>query len=277
MLDGRVQLLCTVHGCARELRPAGRDLACERGHHFNVARSGYVNVLQPQERHSKHPGDSKAAVDARRRLLDAGRGRPLLEALCDRIARADLPAPFCMLDLGCGEGTFLAGIQQRFACEAWGIDISTPAIDAAARRHQHVRWIVGNADLKLPFADRSFALVLSITGRRNPRELARVLAPEGRALFVVPAEDDLAELRAAALGEAHSEDRFAKLVEELNGVLRLESREDVRWTERYAARDLADLLAATYRGERRSERERMSTVDSLDVTSSYAVGWFRRA
>jgi methylase of polypeptide subunit release factors len=38
-----------------------------------------------------------------------------------------------VLDVGCGEGAFLAGIQARFELEAWGIDISTPAIDMAAR------------------------------------------------------------------------------------------------------------------------------------------------
>jgi 23S rRNA (guanine745-N1)-methyltransferase len=277
MLDGRVRLLCTVNGCARELRATGRDLVCEREHRFNVARSGYVNVLQPQQRHARNPGDSKAAVDARRRWLDAGRGRPLLDALCSRVARLELAEPFAALDLGCGEGTFLAAIRDRFACEAWGIDISTPAIDAAARRHERVNWVVANADLALPFADRSFALVLSITGRRNAAEVARVLEPGGRAIVVVPGEDDLCELRAAVLGEALREDRFAKLVEELAPALVLDERCDVRWAEHCDAAALRDLAAATYRGARHREREKLLTVDSLDITSSYSIGCFRRA
>jgi 23S rRNA (guanine745-N1)-methyltransferase len=277
MLDGRVRLLCSVHGCARELRAFGKDLVCERNHRFNVARSGYVNLLQPQQRHARHPGDSKAAVDARRRWLDAGGARPLIDALAERIAALELAHSFTALDLGCGEGTFLAAIRDRFACEAWGIDISTPAIDAAARRHDRVNWIVANADLALPFADRSFALVLSVTGRRNAAEVARVLGPSGRALFVVPAEDDLAELRAAVLGEARREDRFAKLVEELAPALLLEDRSSARWTQTCDAAALRDLAAATYRGARNRERDRLAAVESLDVTSSYAIGCFRGA
>ena len=41
-----------------------------------------------------------------------------------------------------------------------GIDISTAAVDAAAKRYPECEWIVVNADLMLPFADRSFSLVL---------------------------------------------------------------------------------------------------------------------
>jgi 23S rRNA (guanine745-N1)-methyltransferase len=280
MLEGRVELVCSVRGCNATLcasgRAAGKDLVCARGHTFNVARSGYVNLLQPQERRSKEPGDSKAVVAARRRLLDAGRSRPLIEALCAMIGELGLPRGAPVLDLGCGEGTMLAAIEQRFELEAWGIDISTPAIDAAAKRWPRCRWIVANADRTLPFRDGSMALVLSVTGRRNHEEHARVLATDGRALFVLPAEDDQRELRAAVLGRATSEDRMEKLAREIGSRFRLVSRRDVRWRERYDAASLRDLLATTYRGARHSERERVEVLDALDVTSSYALALFRR-
>ena len=58
-------LLCTVRGCHLALVREGR-LLCPRGHSFDVARSGYINLLQPQDRRSKQPGDTPAAIEGRR-------------------------------------------------------------------------------------------------------------------------------------------------------------------------------------------------------------------
>ena len=74
-------LQCPVRGCHMELLREERRLLCPRGHSFDVARSGYINLLQPQERRSKHPGDTVAAVAGRRRLHDRGVTKPLLRAI----------------------------------------------------------------------------------------------------------------------------------------------------------------------------------------------------
>ena len=59
-------LQCPVRDCHMALVREERRLFCQRGHSFDVARSGYINLLQPQDRRSKHPGDTVAAVAARR-------------------------------------------------------------------------------------------------------------------------------------------------------------------------------------------------------------------
>ena len=81
----RRMLLCTVRDChlplARPVAGTEKRLVCPRGHSFDIARSGYINLLQPQERRSKKPGDTTAAVAARRRLHDRGVTEPLLGSL----------------------------------------------------------------------------------------------------------------------------------------------------------------------------------------------------
>src|SRR6266566_8328020 len=67
-----VPLLCTVRGCGKRLRTRDRCLVCSRGHSFDVAATGYINLLGPQDRRSRHPGDSRETALARRRLFDAG-------------------------------------------------------------------------------------------------------------------------------------------------------------------------------------------------------------
>jgi len=65
-----VTLLCTVRECRAPLAREAERVVCERGHSFDVARSGYINLLQPQDRRAKSPGDSAEVVAARRRFLE---------------------------------------------------------------------------------------------------------------------------------------------------------------------------------------------------------------
>ena len=55
--------------CAAPLQPGPQVWACAQGHHFDVARQGHVHVLPVQFKHSRNPGDTEAAVQARRRFL----------------------------------------------------------------------------------------------------------------------------------------------------------------------------------------------------------------
>ncbi|HEY0787692.1 MAG TPA: hypothetical protein VGE86_03550, partial [Thermoanaerobaculia bacterium] len=111
-----IPLLCTVRGCGEALANEGRALRCARGHAFDRARSGYANLLQPQDRRSARPGDRREAVLARRRLLERGAGDALFGALAS-LASA-LPAGARALDVGCGEGTHLGRLAERFPLEA---------------------------------------------------------------------------------------------------------------------------------------------------------------
>jgi hypothetical protein len=43
-----------------------------RGHSFDIARSGYINLLQPQERRARRPGDATDAVERAGACMTAG-------------------------------------------------------------------------------------------------------------------------------------------------------------------------------------------------------------
>lgn len=261
-------LLCPVRGCGEPLERAARALRCARRHSFDVAGSGYCNLLQPQDRRARSPGDRKEVVAARRRWLDAGRGDFLLRALEEVIARLQLPRGAAVLDAGCGEGFFLASLQARFGFEGWGTDISAPAVDLAARRYPGCRWLVLNADRRLPFTAASFHLILSVNGRLNPTEFRRLLAPDGLLLVTVPADDDLAELRSAVLGASSPADRAARVLHETAGQFVLEHRQAVRAGARLDRAAIADALLLTYRG-RRSRIQRAAVLEELRVVLAH--------
>ena len=292
-----MRLRCTVRGCGRPLARGGRSWVCAERHSFDVARAGFVNLLQPQDKKAAAPGDAREVVAARRRLLDAGVAAPLSaalrEILADTASRGTPPAALAaerrepagaaVLDVGCGEGTHLAAVcapgeGRGAAHEGWGVDISVPAIEAAAKRHPGLEWVVANADRGLPFLDGAFTVVLSITGRRDPAELARVLVPGGLAVLAVPAADDLRELRAAVQGEAREEDRLDKVRAELaDAPFREVADRTVRHRPRLDPAALRDVLATTYRGARRRERARADALDApMDVTFSWRIAAFER-
>ena len=54
---------CPLCGGSLSEVPAG--LRCPRGHSFDRAKEGYVNLLPVGQKHSKAPGDDKAMVAAR--------------------------------------------------------------------------------------------------------------------------------------------------------------------------------------------------------------------
>lgn len=270
-----IRLLCPVRGCGEALDRLDRSFRCPRGHSFDVARSGYLNLLQPQDRRSKQPGDPPEAVAARRRFHDAGHEEPLVRALLDTLAALTLPERPAVLDVGCGDGYHLGSLAAARELEAHGLDLSVPAIDMAARRYPGPLWLVANADRFLPYAPGSFDFAMSLTARMNPPELRRVLSPEGRLLVAVPGADDLVELREAVLGEGRLRDRVERTVAEFAQAFELEEHRTLRYRVRLDTAGLADLLALTYRGARESRRGRLADLTELEVTLSRDLLTFR--
>src|ERR1051325_9426840 len=108
-----IDLLCTGRGCREPLERTDKTFACPRGHAFDVARSGYLNLLQPHDRRSRSPGDSREAAESRRRALEAGYGDAIVRELAGIVAALPLPDRPAVLDVGCGEGSYLAEIARR--------------------------------------------------------------------------------------------------------------------------------------------------------------------
>lgn len=230
-------LLCPVRDCHLALVREMQRLGCSRGHSFDVARSGYINLLQPQDRRSKQPGDTRAAVAARRRLHDRG----VTAALLDAVAMMINASPDdIVLDAGCGEGFYLGTLARQTGLDAHGVDIAIPAVDAAARRYSGCEWIVANADRLVPYADRSFTIVMSITGRMN--------APE-----------DLLELR----GEGR--DRVARTVETFSKHFTLVDQRAVTNAVDLDAAAVEDVLLSIYRPMTDKPARAMRVTFSLDL------------
>jgi 23S rRNA (guanine745-N1)-methyltransferase len=249
-------LLCPVRHCHIALVREGRRLLCARGHSFDVARSGYINLLQPQDRQSKRPGDTPAAIAGRRRLHDRGVTEPLLRAVAEMMSASPSDVVF---DAGCGDGFYLGTLAQQIGFDAHGVDISISSVDAAARRYSGCQWIVANADRFVPYTNRSFSRVLSITARMNAPEFRRILYDDGRLLVAIPSPEDLIELR------GKGRDRVARTIETFASHFRLIDQRRASTAVDLDAAAIHDLLASIYRPMRSKPAEAMRVTFSLDL------------
>ena len=187
---------CSV--CGGELERTERTYRCGKNHSFDLSKEGYTYLLPPNQKHSAAPGDDKGMAAARRDFLSKDYYRPLQEALCQLVDAytGDSPA---ILDAGCGEGYYTAGIYSAL-CAAGksprmaGIDISKFILRTAAKREKAIEFAVASS-YRLPLADESVDVLVNCFSPLALEEFRRVLKPGGAFLYVVPAADHLWELK----------------------------------------------------------------------------------
>jgi 23S rRNA (guanine745-N1)-methyltransferase len=175
-----------------------QSLVCPSRHTFDLAAKGYVNLAPA---HNQQAEKYNAALFYSRASVFAdGFYAHVADALCAAVARhtAHAPPDPLIVDAGCGEGYYARALAGRLPHGlVVGVDLSRDAVQAAARQAPALHWLV--ADLtRLPFQTGSVAALIDVLTPADYREFARVLMPEGLLYKAIPADDYLAELRAAA-------------------------------------------------------------------------------
>jgi 23S rRNA (guanine745-N1)-methyltransferase len=174
--------------CAEPMTAAGQAVRCQRGHAFDVARQGYVNLAAGRV---THPGDTAAMVGARARWLAGG----AYDFLSAELAAQVSGVAGLVLDAGAGTGHHLARVLDANP-DAVGlaVDVSKPAVRRAARAHPRAAAVLADSWQRLPVGDHTAAVVLNVFAPRNGAEFYRVLCPDGALLVVTPEPGHLGEL-----------------------------------------------------------------------------------
>jgi 23S rRNA (guanine745-N1)-methyltransferase len=249
-------LACPV--CGLPLAREARRFACARGHAFDVAREGYVNLLPAGRRDA---GDAPEMLRARRAFLERGHYAPLADALASRTRGP-------VLDAGCGEGWYLRRLDAPVRA---GIDLSRAAVRLAAQRDPAGTYAVAEVH-RLPVLEASVGTLLSVFSHRSFAEFARVLRPGGRLLLVEPGTDHLRELRELLADDPRMR-RERTERPQATGPLRVEDVERLRFRLDLDRAALAELLAMTpFALHAAAERrERALARGALAVTVDFAV------
>lgn len=260
--------------CNSPLVREERAYVCPKRHSYDIAKEGYVNLLPANKKHAKDPGDDKEMVAARTRFLDGGYYAPLREALAALVSERD---PKVVLDSGCGEGYYTAGIcgALREKCSdvrAAGVDLSRSALKKAARRDKAAEFAVASV-YHLPLADHSVDLLVNCFSPLALEEFRRVLRPEGTFLYVVPGAGHLWELKEVLYKNPYENEE----AESAYDGFEYERIVPVDFTMTLDAPALQDLFRMTpYCWKTPREGiERLNALERLDVTASFRIHVFR--
>lgn len=249
------------------------SLVCPARHTFDVARSGYVNLLPSTRKLPETVGDTAEMLAARARFLEGGHFAPLVEHL-----RGITPGPGYIVEVGSGTGDYLAALGDGGACR-FGIDISKAAARMGALRHADITFLVADVHKGIPLASGGGGLLLDVFSPRNPAEFARVLAPEGTVVVVIPAPDHLAESIEAFDLLGVQEDKEDLVLASFDGLLQVQNRAHLKFEMNLDAGALRDLVAMGPSARHpNAERTRaLEETTGATCTASFIVLSFGRA
>ena len=215
---------------------------------------------------------------ARRDFLSRGYYEPLLNTLCSEILPRCGDAP-TLLDSGCGEGYYTAGIYQALQAAGKqprmaGIDISKFILRSAAKRERGVEFAVASA-YRLPLADASVDVLLNCFSPLAIEEFRRVLRPGGHFLYVVPGAEHLWEMKAILYDRPYpNEERETpyegftyEAIVPVDETITLQNREDIR--------NLFRMTPYAWKTPREG-KERLAARETLTTRISFRIHIFRR-
>ena len=179
-------LRCPI--CKKTLKKEAKSYVCEARHCFDIAKSGYVNLLPPNKKKTPLPGDNAEMIAARSALMDCGYYDSLIAAILKLLSSKPSGN---LLDIGCGEGIITQKIKERYPeINILGVDISKFAANAAAKRCPDNLYVVASIT-SLPAADGSIDTILNAFAPIDLPEANRVLSESGSIIKVVPGPNHL--------------------------------------------------------------------------------------
>ena len=285
-------ITCPV--CGSGLRRENRSLICQAGHTFDIAKSGYVNMLPPGKEKNARTGDEKDMVRARAAFLEKGYYSRISSAAADVIAES---GGGVICDMGCGEGHHTCRIAGEVHVKtgqdvlALGFDASKYAAECAsklARANSYLSrdGIGGELDSRvqcafmpgnifhLPVADHSVNCALSMFAPVAGDEARRILSDDGILVVVSSGRDHLLEMRQLIYEDVHLSESLPDAPEGFE----LVNRRNLRYSTTIEnTEDIASLFVMTpfYYKTTEAGRARLSAQDTLDVTVEVNISVFQ--
>ena len=181
-------LICPI--CAGQVARNGAVLRCDKGHSFDIAKEGYVNLLRTNKSGDRI-GDDKLSARSRRDFLNKGYYAPLKDALC----RLFGDKSGSVLDICCGEGYYTSALGENPNLQVFGFDISREMVRLAAKRGGASYFVANLASI--PVAEESFDYAVHLFAPFQEASFHKLLKPGGKLYTVIPGSHHLYGLKQA--------------------------------------------------------------------------------
>ena len=275
--------ICPV--CGKDMIIQGKSLLCKNRHTYDLAKSGYTNLLLSQQVKAKHHGDDKRMVRSRQAFLDRGYYKPLLDCICEMVknyAKAGssiLNAGCRILDAGCGECWYTAHImdflqQSQIHPELFAVDISKDALAAGAKRNPNIELAVASV-FHLPVKENFCDMLLTFFAPLAVDEFRRVLKKNGILIRAIPLERHLWSLKAAVYDHPYENDIEDVTIEGFE----LVEKQEIRQTIHLACNeDILNVFTMTpyYYKTRAEDQNKLAALPSLDTEIEFGVLAYRK-
>lgn len=174
--------------CHEPMHVEGVGLICQQRHQFDLSKKGTLYFLN----HGVQTEYNKKMFTSRGKMIQSGMYAPVLNKIMYY-----LPQNKTVVDVGCGEGSFLAELSQAgLSGLKIGFDLSKEGIYLASNQPIDAFWCVAHLT-NLPFANEGLDTILNIFSPSHYQEFRRVLKADGTVIKIIPEENYLKELRAA--------------------------------------------------------------------------------
>ncbi len=259
-------LICPV--CGEKLSVDPRTARCQKGHSFDVAKEGYVNLLRTN-RAGDRIGDDKLSARARRDFLNKGYYASLQSALCRIFAEKQ----GTVLDICCGEGYYTSALGANPALQVYGFDISREMVRLAAKRGNGTFFVANMA--AIPVASESMDYATHLFAPFNEEAFCRVLKSGGRLYTVVPGQKHLWGLKSTLYetpyenDEKHPETKNLQLVstQKVTDTITLASQEDIQAVFR---------MTPYYFHTSLSDKAKLEGLESLETPVEFLIAEYKK-
>ena len=269
-------LRCPI--CKENMSLKGEEsLICvgERHHCFDLASSGYVNLMPPGQAGG---GDSKQAVRARSAFLNLGHYQPIADTLCEMLDRYTSPPRGLLIDAGCGEG-YYTDRPTHLGFSVAGVDLSKFATDAAAKRAAQIApdgaFFSVSSVFDLPFCDGCAQAVINVFAPCVEKEFTRVLRHDGVLAVAYAGPDHLMGLKDAIYEKTKQNEGRADLPREMVLIEERRVRFDI---EVQGSDNLQNLFAMTpyYWKTSPQDSAKLTKLDRLETTVDVIIALYRK-
>ena len=259
-------LICPV--CGNALQFSQQVARCEKGHSFDIAKEGYVNLLR-SGKSGDLIGDDKFSARCRRDFLNKGYYALLKDTLCAYFANQQ----GSVLDICCGEGYYTSALGANPKLSVYGFDISREMVRLAAKRGNCTCFVANMASI--PVADNSMDYCVHLFAPFNEGSFARVLKPGGRLLTVIPGKHHLWGLKQKLYETPYENDeqlpetKLLRLVsvQKVSGMISLSSQEDIQAVFR---------MTPYYFHTSQSDKEKLLPLERLETPIEFVIAEYEK-